>query len=157
MAKKIENLTKTEILALAKLISDDSKLAKDAREDVVEGQSYHLDFVVHVEGVMNIGKDNQCPCQFRIPILELTAMLASKLNTATVEAAIAETCDCIINKKHIDTENVKRAIKAREDVMQATTELRKGKVTLDVLAKGIRSASDKTTSEETKEAEGAKS
>lgn len=157
MAKKIENLTNAEILAIAKLISDDSKLAENAREDVREGASYHLDFVVHVEGTMNIGKNNMCPCQFRIPILQVVHKMAEKLNGVTVESVLKEVCEDIKAKKQIDLEPLQRAIKAEEGMMKATTELRKGKVTLDVVAKGTHSASDKTTSEEAKETEGAKS
>lgn len=143
MAKELNGFTPAQLVALAKLIADDSKQAKEAREQLKAGVTYPLDFIVHISGNMEVGRDNICPCQFRLPVKQIIAKLASKLNGVTVDSVLEELVADIKVGREIDVEPVERAIKAAESLMDITRENRKGKITLDVVANlGIEQEAD---------------
>jgi hypothetical protein len=137
-----ENLTDLEKMVLGKLVSE--TLNDDLRDSVAkthkQGETYPIDFTIEVSGLLSLGKDNLCPCQFRLPIKKILAKLASKLNTATVEATLRELVEDIQAGREIDVEPVERAIKAAESLVAVTTEIRRGKVNLDVVVKKVEKA-----------------
>jgi len=133
--KVFENLSPVEMLVIAKLLSETQ--ADTARAQVKQGETFPLDFTVSVKGLMSIGKDNLCPCHFRLPVMQIIHKMAEKLNGITVDSVLREVLEDIKAKRVIDLEPLQRAIKATEELMAASTEMRRGKVNLDVVVKKI--------------------
>ena len=80
-------LNATEILALSKAVA--SKDVKAARNGVAVG-SHNVNFLVRVEGSMNVGEDYEKAQVCKIDWIGLTAMALSKLNGVTIESLVAD-------------------------------------------------------------------
>ena len=116
------------LLALEKF-----KAGSKVRETVKAGQ-YDIDAIVRIVGTMKVGNDHPAKISAAVPWQRLVGVLFSKVNGVTMESVVRE---ALAAGPDLEDEISERAQAAVNELVEAQTATRKGRVTLKVEVQGV--------------------